>query len=197
MKIALICDWYRPRIGGIEAHLEGLSQQLAAVGHDVVVITPTRGEPTVDGVRVHRINAPLAPHFGFLTTRGGVRAIGEALAREKVDVAHSHVSIISPAALGGALEAERRGIPSVLTFHSVVPRTDLLAHAVRIALKTPTWKAEFSAVSDRVAREVQPVAGTRSITLLPNGIETAFWRTASSRVGQHSGHTFEIVSVMR
>jgi glycosyltransferase involved in cell wall biosynthesis len=197
VKVALICDWYRPRIGGIETHLEGLSQRLIEAGHDVVVITPTRGESTVAGIRVHRISAPIAPYFKFLTTRGGIRAIGDALERERVDVAHSHVSIISPAALGGAVEAERRGLPSVVTFHSVVPRTDLLARAVRMALRSDRWNARFTAVSQRVAREVQAVAGAHSITLLPNGIDTSFWRGAERTTTRHMNAPFELVSVMR
>ena len=176
MKIALVCDWYRPRIGGIEQHLEGLAQRLTHAGHDVVVITPTRGDPVVNDVRVHRIDAPLAPHFKFLRSASGIRAIGDALEHERVDVAHSHVSIVSPAAIGGALEAERRGIPSVVTFHSVVPRTVWLAHAMRVSLRTAEWTARFSAVSARVAREIAPAAGGRTVSILPNGIDAAFWR---------------------
>src|SRR5437016_1100971 len=108
MKVALVCDWYHPRIGGIELHLQDLARQLVGAGHDVVVITPTPGSDSVDGVPVRRINAPRAPLFGFMHTPGGIRALGNALSAERVDVAHCHVSIVSPAALGGALEANRR-----------------------------------------------------------------------------------------
>ena len=176
MKIALVCDWYRPRIGGIEQHLEGLAQRLSGAGHDVVVVTPTRGAARVDGVRVRRIATPLAPVYGFLMTPAGIRAIGEALAEERVDVAHSHVSIVSPAAIGGAAEAERRGIPSVVTFHSIVPKTPWLAHAMRTTLNTDRWRARFTAVSERVAREVRPAAGALGVEILPNGIDAEFWR---------------------
>jgi glycosyltransferase involved in cell wall biosynthesis len=183
VKIALVCDWYRPRIGGIEQHLEGLAQRLTHAGHDVVVITPTRGDPVVNDVRVHRIDTPLAPHFEFLRSAAGIHAIGDALERERVDVAHSHVSIVSPAAIGGAVEAERRGIPSVVTFHSVVPRTAWLAHAMRVSLRTAEWNARFSAVSTRVAQEIAPAAGGRTVSILPNGVDAAFWRPdATARV---------------
>jgi hypothetical protein len=60
--------------------LQDLAANLTAAGHDVVVITPTPGEPIVNGIRVRRIRAPLAPVFGFLMTPAGIRAIGEAIA---------------------------------------------------------------------------------------------------------------------
>ncbi len=194
MKVALICDWYHPRLGGIELHLQDLAARLTGAGHEVVVITPTPGLSMVDGIRVRRIDAPRAPRFGFLVTAGGVRAIGRALAQEKVDVAHCHVSIVSPAALGGASEAQRLGVPTVLTFHSVVPQTRLLARGVGLAMGAGRWNACFSAVSNRVARDVQPIAGAKSISILPNGIDAAFWRVERA---PRQSETIELISVMR
>jgi glycosyltransferase involved in cell wall biosynthesis len=196
MKVALVCDWYHPRVGGIELHLQDLARQLIGDGHDVVAITPTPGLACVDGVRVHRVDAPRAPRFGFMYTPGGIRALGAAIAAERVDVAHCHVSIVSPAALGGALEAERRGVPLLLTFHSVVPQTRLLAQAARITLGTDRWRALFSAVSERVARGVRPIAGTRSLVILPNGIDVDFWRTDATPHTRRR-RTIELLSVMR
>ena len=194
MKIALVCDWYHPRVGGIELHLQDLGARLVKAGHDVVVITPTPGAKWVNGIRVVRVDAPRAPVFGFLTTPGGVRALGEVIAAEHVDVAHCHVSIVSPAALGGARYAERRGIPAVVTFHSVVPRTDLLARATNVAFGTSRWRVKYSAVSDRVARDVRAVAGTQTLAVLPNGIDVAFWRVEPAR---RADDTVQLVSVMR
>jgi glycosyltransferase involved in cell wall biosynthesis len=193
MKVALVCDWYHPRVGGIELHLQNLAARLVAAGHEVVVITPTPGPDLVDGIRVRRIHAPLAPVFGFLTTPGGVRAIGTVLAEEGVDVAHCHVSIVSPAALGGAHQAQLRNVPTALTFHSVVPQTQLLARAVDLAFGTSRWRARFSAVSERVARDVQPIAGGREMTVIPNGIDVEFWRVPPV---PHGGDV-RLISVMR
>ncbi|HEX3865227.1 MAG TPA: glycosyltransferase family 4 protein [Gemmatimonadaceae bacterium] len=180
MKVALVCDWFRPRVGGIELHLHDLAARLIAANHDVVVITPTPGPDVDDGVRTVRIAGRLAPHFRFLMAPAGIRAIGRALAREHVDVAHCHVSIVSPAALGGAAEAQRQGVPTVLTFHSVVPQMRVLAAAARVALRTDRWTACFTAVSHRVARDVQPMAGRAPIRVLPNGVDVEFWRGASA-----------------
>jgi glycosyltransferase involved in cell wall biosynthesis len=175
VKVALVCDWYRPRLGGIELHLADLAQRLIAGGHEVVVVTPTPGEGECDGVPVRRIRAATAPKFGFLLTPGGVRALGAAIAEEAPDVVHAHVSIVSPAALGGALHSVRRGIPTVVTFHSFVQQTRVLAAAVGAVLGARRWTAVFTAVSGRVAREVQPFT-TAPIRVMPNGIDAGFWR---------------------
>lgn len=193
MKIALVCDWYHPRIGGIERHLQDLAGTLVAARHEVVVITPTPGDDRVDGIRVRRISAPRAPRFGFLVTPAGVRAVGDALADERVDVAHCHVSIVSPAAMGGAAQAVRRGIPTVVTFHSVVPQTHLLARAARVTLGTATWPARFSAVSERVAREIRAVS-PNEMAILANGIDVDAWRMQPA---PRSDDTVRLISIMR
>jgi glycosyltransferase involved in cell wall biosynthesis len=195
VKVALVCDWFHPRIGGIELHLQDLALRLRAAGHDAVVITPTPGEDVVNGIRIVRVNAPLAPHFGFLATPGGVRAVGDALARERVDVAHCHVSIVSPAALGGAAEAVRRRIPAVVSFHSMVPQTRLLAAATARVLGTKRWPVRFAAVTGVIARQVEPIAPTGSMSILSNGMDTDFWRR-SNPPRQETG-TLELISVLR
>lgn len=196
MNVALVCDWYHPRIGGIELHLHDLAARLAGAGHDVVVVTPTPGASIVDGIRVVRVDAPRAPGFGFLITPGGVRMLGAAIAREEPDVVHAHVSIVSPAALGGARAVARRGLPLVVTFHSVVPQTRLLARVTGNALGTSRWRASFSAVSRRVARDVQTIAPAQPMHVLPNGIDADFWR-ASDQLAERGERTTRLLSVMR
>lgn len=196
MKVALVCDWYHPRIGGIELHLQDLAAQLAAAGHDVVVVTPTPGPAVVDGIRIVRVRAPLAPHFGFLITPAGLRALGTALAAERPDVVHTHVSIVSPAALAGAQAAARYDVPLVVTFHSVVPHIRLLARVTGSLLGTAQWRACFSAVSERVARDVQPIAPGNPIRVLSNGIDADFWRSGDQPARRAESGT-RLLSVMR
>jgi glycosyltransferase involved in cell wall biosynthesis len=194
VKVALVCDWYHPRVGGIELHLQDLARHLSTAGHDVVIITPTPGASAVNGIRVVRVSAPLAPVFHFLATPAGVRAIGRALEIERVDVAHCHVSIISPAALGAAHRAQQRNIPTVLTFHSVVPQTHILARAAAIVLGTSRWRARFTAVSQRVVHDVAAIAGGQPMTVLSNGIDAEFWGSTPSPAPSAD---LRLVSVMR
>jgi glycosyltransferase involved in cell wall biosynthesis len=107
------------------------------------------------------------------------------------------VSIVSPAAIGGASRAHRLGIPTAVTFHSVVPQTRLLASGLDLLIRSSRWPVVYSAVSARVARDVQPLAGRRTIQLLPNGIDHRFWRASRHVAPGDRKRTFEIVSVMR
>ena len=35
MKVALVCDWFPPRMGGLEIHLRDLARELERRGHPV------------------------------------------------------------------------------------------------------------------------------------------------------------------
>ena len=139
---------------------------------------------------MRRIDAPRAPLFGFLTTPAGVRAVGDAIADERVDVAHCHVSIVSPAALGGA-QAERRRFRRSSRF-TRSSRRRICSRARRELARHCAWPARFSAVSERVARDVQP-SRANEIAILANGIDVDAWRVqpAPRRIDR------ALVSVMR
>jgi len=48
-RIAFVCDFFYPRLGGVEQHLWSLSQHLIRLGHKVIIITHAYGNRT--GVR--------------------------------------------------------------------------------------------------------------------------------------------------
>ena len=194
MKIALVCDWYRPRIGGLELHLQDLARELGKRGHEVVVITSTPGADRVDGLPVRRIDAPRLPGLDLLYTAEGIRRVAEAVDAERPDVVHSHVSIVSPVALAGALAAQRQRRPTVVTFHSIVPRTGTLARGVGALLGAGEWRARYTAVSQCVATAVRSFAPTHSFSVLPNAIDVAAWRTETAR---ESSAELRLVTVMR
>lgn len=176
--IVLVSDWFLPRIGGIELHLRDLAQRLVRRGHDVTVVTPTPGEGTVDGVRVARVAAPRLPGAQVLWTRGGIGAIGDAVAALKPDLVHAHVSIVSPASYAGAAAGVRLGVPTVLTFHSVIAGLGPLFTGLDALVGISRWPAVFTAVSAPVARPVRALAGARDVVILGNGIDAEEWRVS-------------------
>src|ERR671914_726683 len=96
LRIALVCDWFLPRMGGLELHLRDLAQHLVAAGHTAEIITTTPGDSVVEGVRVHRVEARRLSGAQVIWTRGGMLAVGRAIEHGQYDVIHSHVSIVSP-----------------------------------------------------------------------------------------------------
>lgn len=178
MRIALVCDWYRPRVGGIELHLEQLAAQLAAAGHEVTVITPTPGPAEPAGaVRVHRVRGWLLPWIRLAWTPATFRRLGAALRDGRFDVVHLHSSLISPAAYVALRQAQAAGLPAVLTVHSIWGGFHRMFAALDAVAHWTRWPVTFSAVSARVAHDMRPVLGGRPVAILPNAVLPARWRT--------------------
>ncbi len=193
LKIALVSDCYVPRLGGIEMQVHDLGQHLREAGHDVVVITPTPGPDVVDGVRVHRMDVPLAP-FDIPYRASTFDRVTELLDAEAVDVAHFHGGIVSPLAFVAAHRAVQRRIPAVITTHCLwsyaTPAFRLLDRRYRWS----EWNAVLSAVSEVAAAPIRRIAPHREVMILPNGIDNAAWVVEPA---PRDDDQIIIVSVMR
>ena len=176
MRVALACDWFLPRQGGIELHLRDLALSLREGGVDARIVTTTRGSAVVDGVPVHRVRTPLAPGGGFAYTPGIVGALDRLIRDEAFDVVHAHASVVSPAAFAGAIAARRAGLPSLITFHSMLHRASFVLGASEALFGWSARGVVLSAVSSVVAEQVARWIPGASVGVLPNGLDTRFWR---------------------
>lgn len=190
MRVALVCDWFLPRMGGIELHLRDLATALRASGHDARIVTTTRGDDEVDGVPVTRVRATLAPGSGFAFTPGGMHAVGAAIDAGRFDVVHAHASVVSPVAYAGALAASRARLPAVITFHSMLHGSSFLLGASESLFGWARGRVVLSAVSSVVADQAARWMPGASVGVLPNGVDSAFWRSMP-----HVGRGGEIVFV--
>ncbi|MCM2255643.1 MAG: glycosyltransferase family 4 protein [Vicinamibacteria bacterium] len=196
MKIALLCDWFLPKVGGIELHLNDLARGLAGRGHDVRVLATCPGPAQVDGIAVERLPGLRMPRWGFslcdATTRAALLA---AIARHGSEVVHAHGGTWTPAGYGGAWLCQRRGVPTVLTVHSVLDGLGPVLPALAAVIGSAGWNLTWSAVGEDVARSLRPHVGGRPVRLLPNAVDDAFWRAGA--VSAARGATVEVVAVMR
>ncbi len=196
MRVALVCDWFLPRQGGIELHLRDLALALTARGLDARIVTTTRGAPEVDGVRVHRVPAVLSPIGGFAVNPAAMSGLSDLLARERFDVVHAHASVVSPAAYGGALAGARMGLPTLLTFHSMLHRSAFLLGASEALFGWSRERVVLSAVSSVVAAQAARWMPGAGVAVLPNGIDVGFWR-GLPRPDAGRGEEVVFVSAMR
>lgn len=180
-------------MGGIELHLRDLALALRSDGVDARVVTTTRGRDVVDGVPVHRIGVPLLPGVGLAFTPDLVGRIGTVLRDEEFDVVHAHASVVSPVAYAGAMAGVQAGLPAVITFHSMLHRSSMLI-AASDALFGWSRQVVLSAVSSVVAAQAVRWMPGASVGVLPNAIDTAFWRGAPR---EDSGAEVHFVSAMR
>jgi glycosyltransferase involved in cell wall biosynthesis len=194
MRVALVCDWFLPRLGGIELHLRDLALALRRRGMDARVVTTTPGPDVVDGVPVHRVRVPLLPGAGVGYTPGALRSLADVIRDERFDLVHAHASVVSPVAYGAALAGARAGLPTVLTFHSMLHRSALLLGATEALFGWSRDRIVLSAVSSVVAEQAARWIPGAAVGILPNGIDVAFWRGAA-RAAQ-TGEVL-VVSAMR
>jgi glycosyltransferase involved in cell wall biosynthesis len=170
VRIALVSDCYLPRLGGIEVQVSDLSTHLRGLGHEVAVLTATRGEE-LDGVARMlppvRLPVPVNPWAG----PGLDRLIARA------DVVHVHLGVVAPFAVMAANRALRAGLPTVITWHS------MLGGLAPVARHTGPWRrwVRAGAVPTSVGRlsaaQVQRVLGPGMppVQVLHNGIEVSDW----------------------
>jgi glycosyltransferase involved in cell wall biosynthesis len=175
-RIALVCDWYLPRIGGIERHLARLADHLTAAGHSVTVITPMKGARSErPGVQIQHVPARLLPGAGLIWTPTAFGRIGTAIRSGGFDVVHVHGSIISPAAFAALYHAQRAGLPTISTTHSCLGGFTSTFRRLDRWCRWSRWPVLYSAVSERVARELRPILHPRRVLVLPNAVDPDGW----------------------
>ncbi len=194
MRVALVCDWFLPRLGGIELHLRDLALALRRRGTDARIVTTTRGPDLVDGVPVHRVPAALAPVGGFAFTPAALAELAQVIRRERFDVVHAHASVVSPVAYTGALAGARIGLPTILTFHSMLYRSAFLLGASEALFGWSRDRVVLSAVSSVVAAQAARWIPGAAVGVLPNGIDVGFWRAEARHA---RGGEVLFVSAMR
>jgi glycosyltransferase involved in cell wall biosynthesis len=183
VKVALLTDCYLPRLGGIEVQTHDLAAQLRDRGHEVEVFTATLGQQRqrhgfiehVDGIPVHRMAIrlpwelpvnPFAPPEVKRRLRAGA-----------FDVAHVHMGVVSPFATDLAGVALGLGLPTAITWHCLMERSQPVFRVLGHARRWGASGAALSAVSGVAAASVQQVVGRGSeVRVFPNGIDATLWR---------------------
>ncbi|MDI2099340.1 glycosyltransferase [Ruicaihuangia caeni] len=133
MRVAVVTESFLPSLNGVTTSVRHVLEQLAARGHEAIVITPSAESPRrYAGFAVHEV-----PAIGYRSFQVGmpVPQVQQLLARFAPDVIHA----ASPFLLGtAALAAGRRlGIATVAIYQTDVAR---YARRNRLrALETAAW----------------------------------------------------------
>jgi glycosyltransferase involved in cell wall biosynthesis len=181
-------------MGGIELHLRDLALALRDAGVDARIVTTTPGESVVDGIPVHRVRTPLMPGAGSAVSPGVLADIERVVRQEAFDVVHAHASVVSPVAIAGAIAARRAGVASLVTFHSMLHRSSFLLGASEALFSWSARGIVMSAVSSVVAEQVARWIPGASVGVLPNGLDTSFWREGG---GDAPGEEIVFASAIR
>ncbi len=177
MRILHLTDHYLPVLGGIETHVSALARRQADRGDDVTVLTSTAA--TADG-RHSDDTGPVTVHRARSVSEGRTFDVSS------FDVVHAHVSVVAMFSSPLAAAYARRGVPTIVTVHSMWSRMGPLpgAAAALAGLRgSPVmWTAVSRLAADQLATQLRLPS---RIGVLPNAVAVApRTRTPLHRIGQ-------------
>jgi glycogen(starch) synthase len=201
----LMLSWEYPPlvVGGLGRHVDALARELAAAGHDVLVVTRGESQTAVDeirdGVRVRRAAAdPIALDFTTETLLAWTQAAEHSLVRAalpklrrwKPDVVHAHDWLVAQSAV---TLAESTGAPLVVTMHATeagrhqgwLPRPlNLAIHSVeRWLAHRASAVITCSSAMRTEAVELFELDASR-VSVVPNGIDGSRWKPSPAAVAE-------------
>jgi glycosyltransferase involved in cell wall biosynthesis len=173
-KIALISDWYFPKVGGIEYSMHALAKTMSMHGHEVSIITRSYPDipeySTRDGVSVIRIKGrPLSGQHRLLMPNAYKR-LYRLLKKGDYTLVNCH-GLDSPLGISALVAARKLGIPVVVTNHSLIGNT-LYSPALYLAGKLLLRNADaIIAVSSAVEKDSR-IMTSKPIYRIFNGVDS-------------------------
>ncbi|ETI67035.1 glycosyltransferase family 4 protein [Neobacillus vireti] len=186
LKILMLCWEYPPNIvGGLSRHVFGLSVHLAAMGHEVHVVTAGNESLSSfeksNSVNVHRVKPINEQDDNFLSWIGGLNLAMafkvEKLAEEiNFDLIHAHDWLVGSAAI--ALK-DLLALPLLATIHATEHgrhngiHTEMQLFIHEKELQLITWADQLIVCSEYMRDELLLVFNARAdrLAVIPNGID--------------------------
>lgn len=172
MRVAIVTESFEPTINGVSGSIRHVLAELAALGHDVLIVAPGRGPDESGGYPVVRIPAVPAPavYRSFPIGLPFVRRIEGVLRDFRPDVVH----LASPAVMGGAgaLAARRVDAACLAVF-----QTDLASFArhYHLGWTGPAVWAWLRRLHDLADRTLVPSTATYDALARRGFVRLALW----------------------
>jgi glycosyltransferase involved in cell wall biosynthesis len=178
----MISDVYFPRVNGVSTSIETFRRQLAALGHETLLIAPAyeRSDTAEPGiVRIPSRTVLFDPEDRMMGYRSVLR-LEPMLAERRFDLVHIQTPFVAHYA-GQAL-SERLGLPRVETYHTFfeeylhhyvpfVPKRWMQALARRFSLRQCNGVHAVVVPSQAMAAVLRSYGVRSPIEIVPTGIE--------------------------
>ena len=204
-RIAMVCDFFFPRLGGVENHILSLSHHLIRLGHKVIVITHAYGNRK--GVRY--MSGPLKVYYcpiipmtdqdalpTFIATLPLIRSI---LIRERIEIVHAHQAT-STMANESIVYGSALGLKTVYTDHSLFGFGDLGSIILNRVLQTTTSTLDAAICVSHTCRDNfilrAQIHQPDKVVVIPNAIDPSHFTPASTDQ-QPSKDRIKVVVVSR
>ncbi|ASJ03243.1 glycosyl transferase [Thermococcus profundus] len=189
MKIALVSDWYYPKIGGVATHMHQLAIYLKKRGHDVSIVTNdlnTGKEEELEelGIGLVKIPGIVSPVLGINITYGlkSNLELGEFLG--DFEVVHAHHAF-TPLSLKAVKAGRALGKATLLTTHSISfshesSLWDALGLTFPLFSHYLKYPHEIIAVSKAAKAFIEHFTDS-PVRVIPNGVDDEFFRPISEK----------------
>lgn len=177
-SIAMVCDFFYPRLGGVENHIFSLAQRLMALGHKAIVITHSydnrKGVRYMGDIKVYycpflpMTDQDILPTFGV--TLPLFRWI---MLRESVNIVHSHQST-STFGHEAIAYASAMGIPCVYTDHSLLGLDDLGGVILNRVVRANLYNTDAAICVSHSCRDnflLRTHLEVERVSVIPNAID--------------------------
>ncbi|WP_029089213.1 glycosyltransferase family 4 protein [Brevibacterium album] len=197
MRIALFTEVFLPKIDGVVTRLTRSLEQLAELGHEVVVFAPGTPPASFAGFDVVPVRSvPFKPWYPELQVGLPTPSIARTMERFHPHVVHA----VNPVWLAayGTLSARRRHLPLVASFHTDVPSYTRRLGLEWITDTTSRWitrmhnLAEVNLCTSQQMVQRAAGAGIGNVRLWPKAVDTRAYSparaSAAMRARLTAGH---------
>lgn len=184
MRIALFTEVFLPKIDGVVTRVVRTLDELAELGHEVLIFAPGDTPPSYAGFEVVRVpSVPFKPLYPELR----VSFANPKIARRMADFAPDVVHAVNPAWLTafGIFAAERRNLPLLASYHTqlenyVEPlRLGFLKDFAAWWLRFLHNKAQVNLCTSPQMVDHAVNSGIRNVNLWPKAVDTKTYHPAA------------------
>ncbi|GKZ00058.1 hypothetical protein MPSEU_000959200 [Mayamaea pseudoterrestris] len=194
----MVCDFFYPKLGGVENHILSLSHHLIRLGHKVIVITHAYGNRKgvrylSDSLKVY--NCPFIPMTDrdslptFMATLPLMRSI---LLRENIEIVHAHQAT-STMANESIVYGSALGLKTVYTDHSLFGFADLGSVVLNRVLQATTSTLDAAVCVSHTCRDNfilrARVRQTSKVVVIPNAIDPFHFTPATANERDYAAST--------
>jgi len=183
-RIALVCDFFVPRSGGVEIHIWSLAQSLLKLGHHVVVVTHVYGDRVgvrvmTNGLRVYYLPLPaFAQDNALPALYVSLPLMREVFIRERVEIVHGHQATSSLSHEAMMHAKVLGGIYTVFTDHSLFGFADVASIHLNKVLKFSLSNADMCIGVSEACRAnlvLRASLDPARVKALPNAVDASMF----------------------
>jgi phosphatidylinositol glycan class A protein len=187
----MVCDFFFPKLGGVENHIWSLSHHLLQQGHKVIVITHAydnrKGVRYMPGpLKVYYCPIlPMTDQDALPTFTATLPLVRWILLRERINIVHAHQAT-STMANESIAYASALGIASVYTDHSLFGFDDLGSVVLNRVLQTTLSTVDAAICVSHTCRDnliLRAHSHPSRVRVIPNAVDPSKFTPEPSRQG--------------